>query len=65
MLAHVPYIISENIYNKSLDVAKMSFMMTVARCSYISYVHDSTLLLDLIDALTTSHHVLSVYQSIH
>jgi hypothetical protein len=33
--------------------------MTVARCLYISCVHDSTMLLDLFDALTTSQHVLS------
>jgi hypothetical protein len=34
--------------------------MTIAWCLYISCVHDSTLLWDLIDAPTTSYHVLSV-----
>jgi hypothetical protein len=34
--------------------------MTVARCLYISCVHDSTLLWNPIDAPTTSHHVISV-----
>jgi hypothetical protein len=34
--------------------------MTTSRCLYISYVHDSTLLRDLFDVLTTSHNVLSV-----
>jgi hypothetical protein len=45
---------------KSPDAARTSFTMTTARCLYISCVHDSTLLGDLFDALTTSHNVLSV-----
>jgi hypothetical protein len=60
MLPLVPYIISKNSYKKSPDAAKMSFTMTAARCLHISCVHDSTLLGDLFDALTTSHHVLRV-----
>jgi hypothetical protein len=42
-------------YKKSFDAAMMSFDMTAAQCLYISYVHDSTLLWDIIDAPTTSH----------
>jgi hypothetical protein len=60
MLSLVPYIIPRNLCKKSPDAARMSFTMTVARCLYISCVHDSTLLWDLIDVPTTSHRVLSV-----
>jgi hypothetical protein len=45
---------------KSSNAAMMSFAMTAAQCMYMSYVHDSTLLWGLFDALTTSHNVLSV-----
>jgi hypothetical protein len=60
MLSLVLYIIPRNLYQKSPDAIWTSFIMTVARCLYISYVHDTTMLLDLVDALTTSQHVLSV-----
>jgi hypothetical protein len=60
MLSLVPNIILRNLYKKSPNVARMSFTMTAARCLYISCVHDSTLLWDPFDVLTTSHHVLSV-----
>jgi hypothetical protein len=60
MLSLVPNIIPRNLCKKSPDAARMSFTITVARCLYISYVHKSTLLWDLFDALTTSHNVLSV-----
>jgi hypothetical protein len=60
MFPLVPYIISENLYKKSLDAARMSITMTTTQCMYISYVHDSALLWGLFDALTTSHNELSV-----
>jgi hypothetical protein len=60
MLSLVSYIIPRNLCKKSPDAARMSFTMTVAWCLYISCVHDSTLLWDLIDVPTTSHCVLSV-----
>jgi hypothetical protein len=60
MLSLVPYIIPRSLCKKSPDATKTSFIMTAARCLYIFYVHDSTLLWDLFDAPTTSHHVLSV-----
>jgi hypothetical protein len=60
MLPLVPYIISKNLYRKSPDAAMMSFAMTATQCLYIPYVHDSTMLRDLIDAPTTSQHVFSV-----
>jgi hypothetical protein len=60
MLSLGSYIISENLCKKSPDAVRTSFIITTARCLYISYVHDSTLLWDLYDAPTTSHHVLSV-----
>jgi hypothetical protein len=60
MLSLVPYIIPRNLCQKSTDVARTSFTMIAAQCLYISCVHDSTLLWDPFDALTTSHHVLSV-----
>jgi hypothetical protein len=60
MLSLVSDIIPKNLYKKSPNVDRMSFTMTVARCLYISYVHDSTLLWDLFDTLATSYHVLSV-----
>jgi hypothetical protein len=60
MLPLVPYIISKNLYKKSPNATMMSFAMTAAQCLYIPGVCDSTLLSDLVDALTTSHHVLSV-----
>jgi hypothetical protein len=40
MFPLVPYIISENLYKKSPDAARISFTMTAARCLYISCVHD-------------------------
>jgi hypothetical protein len=60
MLSLVPYIIPKNICKKSPDAARISVTMTAAWCLYISCVHDSTLLWDLIDAPTTSHDMLSV-----
>jgi hypothetical protein len=59
MLPLVLHIISENLYKKSTYAAMMSFAMTAAQCLYIPCVRDSTLLSDLVDAPTTSHHVLS------
>jgi hypothetical protein len=55
-----PYIIPRNLCKKSPDATRTSFTMTATRCLYISCVHDSTPLWDLIDAPTTLHHVLSV-----
>jgi hypothetical protein len=49
-----------NPNTNSLDAVGMSFTTTTTRCLYISYVHDSTLLWDHIEAPTTSHHVLRV-----
>jgi hypothetical protein len=60
MLSLVPYIISKNLCKTNPDAARTSSTMIVAHCMYISCVHDSTLLWHLFDALTTSHHVLSV-----
>jgi hypothetical protein len=60
MLSLVPYIIPINHWKKGPDAARTSFTMTIARCLYISCVHNSTLLWDLFDAPTTSHNVLSV-----
>jgi hypothetical protein len=60
MLSLVPYIIPKNFYKKSSDAVRTSFTMTAARCSYISCVHDSTPLWDLIDTPTTLHKLLSV-----
>jgi hypothetical protein len=60
MLSLVSYIILRNLCKKSPDAARTLFTMIVARCLYISCVHDSTLLCDLFEALTTLHLVLSV-----
>jgi hypothetical protein len=60
MLSLIPHIIPRNLYKKSHDAVRTSITMTTARCLYMPYVHDSTMLLDRFDALTTSHHVLSV-----
>jgi hypothetical protein len=60
LISLVPNMIPRNLCKKSPDAARTSFTMTVARCLYISYLHDSTLLWDLFDAPTTSHQVLSV-----
>jgi hypothetical protein len=60
MLSLVLYIMPRNLCKKSTDVARTLFTVTTARCLYISYVHNSTLLGYLFDAPTTSHHVLSV-----
>jgi hypothetical protein len=60
MLSLIPCIIHKNLRKKSPDAARTSFTMIVAWCLYISCVHDSTMLWDLIDAPTTLHHVLSV-----
>jgi hypothetical protein len=61
MLSLVPYIIPRNLCKKCLDAVRTSFTMTTVRCLYISYVHDSTPMWDIIDALTTLHHKLSMY----
>jgi hypothetical protein len=60
MISLVPCIISRNLCKTNPDVVRTSFNMTVDQCLYISCVHDSTLLWDLLNALTTSHYVLSV-----
>jgi hypothetical protein len=60
MLFLVPYNVPRNLCKKSPDVARTSFTMIAARCLYISCIHDSTMLWDLFNALTTSHNVLSV-----
>jgi hypothetical protein len=60
MLSLVPNIIPQNLCKKSPHAARVSFTMIVAQYLYISCVHDSTLLWNFFDALTTSHHVLSV-----
>jgi hypothetical protein len=60
MFPHVLHIISENLYKKSSDAIRTPFIMTVVWCLYKSYVHDSTMLWDLFEAPTTSHHMLSV-----
>jgi hypothetical protein len=59
MLSLVPYIIPRNLCKKNSNAARTSFTMIAARCLYISCVHDSTLLWDLIDAPITSHNVLN------
>jgi hypothetical protein len=51
MLPLILYIISKNPYKKSLDIARMPSAMTIALCLYISCVHDSTLLWDLVDGI--------------
>jgi hypothetical protein len=60
MLSFVLYIIPRNHSQKSPNAVRTSFNMTTARCLYISCVRDCTMLLDLFDAPTTLHHVLSV-----
>jgi hypothetical protein len=56
-LSPTPY--SENLYKKGPDAVRTSFIMTAARCLYIS-VYMTLLGYEIFDALTTSHNVLSV-----